>query len=124
MSENAAGVSSVSYAENRVGGINSSVVPSLGPSTASSPETHWGISGRRRNLASDPHNAFNQLNSSSRSGGGFPALSTAYIFDYNGNLTSETAGTSATTYTWDADNRLRQLTQPSLLSSYEYDANG
>lgn len=69
-------------------------------------------------------NTFNQLSSSSRSGGGLPALSIAYIYDVNGNLTSETQGAALTTYTWDADNRLRQVAQPSLLSLYEYDANG
>jgi RHS repeat-associated protein len=69
-------------------------------------------------------NAFNQLTSSSRSGGGLPSLAPAYVYDANGNLTSETAGSASATYTWDADNRLRQVTQPSLVSSYGYDAHG
>ena len=69
-------------------------------------------------------NAFNQLTASTRNGGGLPSLSTTYAYDSNGSLTAETAGTAATTYTWDADNRLRQVAQPGLLSVYEYDANG
>ena len=110
--------------QTRVGGINFSVVSSIGPSTASTPETHWGISPRPTNFTSDPHNAFNQLTASTRTAPGQPNLSTTYVYDNNGNLTSETAGNALTTYTWDADNRLRQVTQPTLLSTYEYDANG
>lgn len=68
-------------------------------------------------------NAFNQLTSSTRTSG-LQSLATGYVYDSNGNLTSETVGAAATTYTWDADNRLRQVAQPSLLSAYEYDANG
>lgn len=82
--------------------------------------THAGVV----TSTSSSSNAFNQLIASTRTSPGQPNLSTAYVYDNNGNLTSETAGTALTTCAWDADNRLRQVAQPALLSSYEYDANG
>ena len=46
-------------------------------------------------------------------------------YDDNGNLVSETTGAVVKGYTWDADNRLRQVAMPSGADySYDYDANG
>ncbi|MFN0062653.1 MAG: RHS repeat domain-containing protein, partial [Myxococcaceae bacterium] len=74
------------------------------------------------------YNGFNQLLSSNASctGTGCPArVVTGFAYDNNGNLLTETVGTTTVRgYTWDADNRLRSLTTPGGLHQYQYDANG
>ncbi|MFN0063670.1 MAG: RHS repeat domain-containing protein [Myxococcaceae bacterium] len=74
------------------------------------------------------YNAFNQLLSSNATctGTGCPArVVTGFAYDNNGNLLTETVGTTTVRgYTWDADNRLRSLTTPGGLHQYQYDANG
>ena len=51
--------------------------------------------------------------------------SNSYSYDNNGNLTSKTDSTGTWTYTWDYENRLKQVTRPdSITISYAYDALG
>jgi RHS repeat-associated protein len=73
-------------------------------------------------------NAFNQLLTRSRSGGGLPVQNVTYAYDNNGNLTTETVASpaSVTSFSWDRDNRLRSVTPttPGTPTSYSYDANG
>ncbi|MBL8957778.1 MAG: hypothetical protein JNK82_43785, partial [Myxococcaceae bacterium] len=73
-------------------------------------------------------NAFNQLLTRNRSGGGVPALNATFAYDDNGNTLSESTASPAatTTYSWDRDNRLRTVTPPApgVPTSYSYDANG
>ena len=40
----------------------------------------------------------------------FPLERATYAYDNNGNTLSETAGTNATGYTWDFENRLTEVT--------------
>ena len=60
-------------------------------------------------------NAFNQLKTRNRSGGGLPAQNVTYNYDNIGNTLNETTASPAavTSYGWDRDNRLRQVTPPS-----------
>ena len=53
-----------------------------------------------------------------------PSGTTTRTWDLNGNLATETNGTQVTTYTWDNDNRLVQVQQPTLTSDFEYDVHG
>lgn len=49
----------------------------------------------------------------------------SYVYDTNGNLTSKTDSTGSTLYSWDFENRLRQVTLPNGNTvSYKYDALG
>ncbi|MBK7862409.1 MAG: hypothetical protein IPJ65_28130 [Archangiaceae bacterium] len=75
---------------------------------------------------SSTFNAFNQLKTRNRSGGGLPALNTTFDYDDIGNTTTETASTAVTSYTWDRDNRLRAVTPlpPAVPTAYSYDTNG
>ncbi len=69
------------------------------------------------------YNTFNQLNTKTQFDAPFAVTNFAY--DNNGNLLSETTGTQVKGYTWDMDNRLKQITLPSLLTNtFGYDANG
>jgi RHS repeat-associated protein len=56
------------------------------------------------------------------------SLGVGSTVDNNGNTLSETRsatfGGGTTTYSWDKDNRLRTVTAPSGVSTFEYDANG
>ncbi len=73
-------------------------------------------------------NAFNQLKTRNRSGGGLPNLATTFNYDDIGNTLSESTVSPAvtTTYSWDRDNRLRAVTPPApgVPTSYSHDANG
>ena len=54
---------------------------------------------------------------------GFPLFHTSY--DANGNLATQIAGGSATTYTWDGENRMRTATLPGgSVTTFTYAANG
>jgi len=69
------------------------------------------------------YNAFNQLTSKEQFDA--PGLVTAFAYDNNGNLLSETTETQVRSYAWDLDNRLRQVTLPSGTTNLlDYDANG
>jgi RHS repeat-associated protein len=51
--------------------------------------------------------------------------SNSYSYDSNGNLTQKTDGTGTWIYSWDYENRLKQVTRPdSTTISYKYDALG
>src|SRR5262249_3681433 len=52
------------------------------------------------------------------------SATTDFAYDDNGNLLSETTSTQVKQYSWDLDNRLRQVTLPNLLNTFAYDANG
>jgi RHS repeat-associated protein len=68
-------------------------------------------------------NAFNQVTSMTPDV--YHPAPIAYAYDANGNLTTETQGSSVRTYSYDADNRLRQVGLPGgNVDSFEYDANG
>jgi len=86
------------------------------------------ISAEYDGIAADPLNAFNQMLTRSRSGGGLPALNTTFAYDENGSTLSESTVSPAatTTYSWDRDNRLRIATPPAPATptSYSYDAHG
>jgi RHS repeat-associated protein len=59
---------------------------------------------------------FNRLTSTS---------SVSYGYDANGNLTSKTDAAGTWTYSWDFENRLKQVVKPSGMTvSYKYDALG
>jgi len=46
-------------------------------------------------------------------------------YDANGNLTQKTDGAGMWTYSWDAENRLTNVTRPDgVMVSYKYDALG
>jgi RHS repeat-associated protein len=45
-------------------------------------------------------------------------------YDDNGNLVSKVDASGTTTYTWDARNRLTDISGPSLTASFDYDALG
>lgn len=47
-----------------------------------------------------------------------------YEYDLNGNLISKTDASGTTTYTWDYEDRLVQVTSPTGTITYEYDADG
>lgn len=69
------------------------------------------------------YNSFNQLTTKSQSAAPFAVTNFAY--DNNGNLLSETTGAQVKSYTWDLDNRLRQVTLPSGATNlFDYDAKG
>jgi RHS repeat-associated protein len=74
--------------------------------------------------------AFNQISEVLHAVANGPETTTDFTYDNNGNLVSQAAtprgGTSATTtYTFDLENRLRQVNLPTgLIDTYEYDANG
>jgi RHS repeat-associated protein len=74
--------------------------------------------------------AFNQISEVLHAVANGPQTTTDFSYDNNGNLVSQAAtprgGTTATTtYTFDLDNRLRQVNLPTgLIDTYEYDANG
>src|SRR5262249_27753220 len=60
-----------------------------------------------------------------RSQSAAPFAVTNFVYDNNGNLLSETTGTQVKSYTWDLDNRLRQVTLPGGGTNlFDYDANG
>jgi len=60
-----------------------------------------------------------------RSQSAAPFAVTNFVYDDNGNLLSETTGTQVKSYTWDLDNRLRQVTLPGGATNlFDYDANG
>jgi len=62
------------------------------------------------------HQPFNRLVSTA---------SATYSYDTNGNLLSKTDSAGTTQYTWDFENRLKQVTLPSGSTvSYKYDALG
>lgn len=66
--------------------------------------------------ASYTHQPFNRLTSTT---------SATYTYDNNGNLLSKVDGSGTRTYTWDSDNRLKQVTLPGGLTvNYKYDALG
>ena len=49
----------------------------------------------------------------------------SYVYDNNGNLTSKTDALGTTTFTWNEENQLTQVTLPVGLSvNYKYDATG
>lgn len=49
----------------------------------------------------------------------------SYTYDHNGNLLSKADGSGTTTFSWDEDNRLKQVTLPSGLTvNYNYDGLG
>jgi len=51
--------------------------------------------------------------------------STSYTYDNNGNLKTQTSGSTTTSYTYDFDNRLTKVTQNSSpLGNYTYSATG
>src|SRR5205085_8787329 len=51
--------------------------------------------------------------------------SNSYSYDANGNLTSKTDSSGTWSYTWDYENRLKQVTRPDNTTvSYKYDALG
>src|SRR5262249_24512243 len=69
------------------------------------------------------YNSFNQLVTKSQSAAPFAVTNFAY--DNNGNLLSETTGTQVKSYTWDLDNRLRQVTLPGGATNlFDYDGSG
>src|SRR5215470_5718931 len=69
------------------------------------------------------YNAFNQLNT--RTQFDAPFAVTNFSCGNNRNLLSETTGTQVKQYTWDMDNRLRQVQLPgSTTNLFDYDANG
>src|SRR5262249_35539920 len=69
------------------------------------------------------YNSFNQLTTKSQSAAPFAV--TNFGYDNNGNLLSETTGTQVKSYTWDLDNRLRQVTLPGGATNlFDYAANG
>ncbi|OLE52048.1 MAG: hypothetical protein AUG51_19830, partial [Acidobacteria bacterium 13_1_20CM_3_53_8] len=51
--------------------------------------------------------------------------SASYSYDANGNLLSKTDGTGTTTYSWNEENQLKQVSLPNgLIINYKYDALG
>jgi RHS repeat-associated protein len=67
-------------------------------------------------------NAFNQLLTATNT---ITGEVTAFSWDGNGNLVSETSNAGAKSYLWDFDNRLRQVTMPDgTTSTYIYAASG
>jgi RHS repeat-associated protein len=71
---------------------------------------------RTDKVKSYSHNAGNELLS---------ADGTSYEYDANGNRTSKINSSGTTTYTWDAENRLTQVTLPdSKTVTYNYDPFG
>src|SRR5262249_52989214 len=52
------------------------------------------------------------------------SVTTDFAYDANGNLLSETTGSQVKQYTWDLDNRLKQVTLPTLVNTFAYDATG
>src|SRR5262249_33987218 len=69
------------------------------------------------------YNAFNQLSTKTQAAAPFAV--TNFTYDNNGNLLSETTGTQVKSYTWDLDNRLRQVRLPGGTTNlFDYDANG
>jgi len=66
--------------------------------------------------ASYSYQPFNKLTSTANA---------AYVYDNNGNLTSKTDGSGTTTFSYDEENRLKQVTLPvGLTVSYAYDGLG
>jgi len=66
--------------------------------------------------ASYSYQPFNKLTSTANTG---------YVYDNNGNLTSKTDGSGTTTFSYDEENRLKQVTLPvGLTVSYAYDGLG
>jgi RHS repeat-associated protein len=66
--------------------------------------------------ASYTHQPFNRLTSTT---------SATYTYDNNGNLLTKVDGSGTRTYTWDSDNRLKQVTLPGGATvNYKYDALG
>ncbi len=72
------------------------------------------------------YDAANRMSTVTLSIGGTSKSSTL-THDANGNLTRKqntTDSADTTTYTWDSNNRLTQITQPGLTASFSYDAFG
>jgi len=66
--------------------------------------------------ASYSYQPFNKLTSTANAG---------YVYDNNGNLISKTDGSGTTTFSYDEENRLKQVTLPvGLTVSYAYDGLG
>lgn len=66
--------------------------------------------------ASYTHQPFNKLVTGSAN---------TYSYDLNGNLTSKISGAGTWLYTWDYENRLKQVTRPDGMTvTYQYDALG
>ena len=66
------------------------------------------------------YNAFNQIETRTE-----PAGTTSYTFDPNGNRVSEVGPEGTTTFDWDLDDRLAQLTLPGgAVSTMAYDPSG
>jgi RHS repeat-associated protein len=49
---------------------------------------------------------------------------TTYIYDFDGNLTSETDPTKTISYTYDAENRLTSVSSPTGVDSFQYNGLG
>ena len=47
-----------------------------------------------------------------------------FEYDANGNTITKINGTGTTTYTWDTENRLTQVSKPGITASYKYDPFG
>ncbi len=80
--------------------------------------------GRQINYAYTT-NAFNQVTQVQQYDYVNPIVTTAYAYDGNGNLKTETQGTSVRSYVYDLDNRLMRIDLPGGAANvFEYDANG
>ncbi|MBF5042238.1 hypothetical protein FGE12_07500 [Aggregicoccus sp. 17bor-14] len=71
------------------------------------------------------NNTFNQVTALTSSGAGGATSSTAFAYDPDGNLSTETTGTQVRRHVYDREDRLRELQLPDGTKyQYTYDANG
>ncbi|MDX2250917.1 MAG: RHS repeat-associated core domain-containing protein [Nitrospira sp.] len=103
--------------------------------------THQGPSGPLETLTYTLDSAGNRISLLRNSGSATtlpPAIQAAYdaaneqvrfnsvtpnlTYDADGNLLTQTDTSGTTTYTWDARDRLRDITGPNLIASFAYDA--